>query len=394
MKKQILFLLLCTAVSFATWSQSKPSISFTSVPTSTPIGTVLKVSYKYTMPTAGQVTCGISLFNDWTWISTVNYAGLNPAPAGKEITGVFNIEIPKGTKPTANLTGKENYKINVELKDATGNYLTGDYSIQNYNLTVASENSVNVVPDKTINKPSSVSASTKPSISFTSVPTSTPIGTVLKVSYKYTMPIAGQVTCGISLFNDWTWISTVNYAGLNPAPAGTDVTGTFNITIPEGTKPTANLTGKENYKINVELKDASGNYLTGDYSVQNYNLIAALVPAVSFTSAFPISTEVGNVLRINYKYTATVKSSLNCSINLLDDWSFVSLVASKNLKPAVVGTDVEGFFDILIPKGTKPTATLTGNLNYKIALELKTLSDNTWLVGNYPAEPLNLVAPK
>jgi hypothetical protein len=277
MKNKITLALLLAITSFSGWSQS---VSFTSVPTSTPIGTYITINYKYTLASAGRLVCGINLFNDWTYISTVGYAELNPAVAGTDVTGTFTILIPSGTTPTASLTGLQNYKINLELKDASNNYLTGDYSVQNYNFTAAP-----VIP----------------AISFTSVPTSTPVGTNLVINYKYTAPAAGgKVVCGINLFDDWTYISTVNYAELNPAVAGTDVTGTFTVLIPSDTTPTTSLTGLQNYKIGLELKDASDTWLAGDFN-QNYNLTPSSLGINDFDynklSVYPNPVE--NVLKID-----------------------------------------------------------------------------------------------
>lgn len=93
------------------------------------------------------------------------------------------------------------------------------------------------------------------SVTITSVLT-TPVavGTVLKVDYKYTVAADSYIFWGINLLNDWTYISYVVGHGLDLTVAGTDATGSFIITIPSGTSPTANLTGLQNYKIVIELK--------------------------------------------------------------------------------------------------------------------------------------------
>jgi lysophospholipase L1-like esterase len=115
-------------------------------------------------------------------------------------------------------------------------------------------------------------------------------------------------------------------------------------------------------------------------------------PTVIFTSTMPVSTPIGNVLKVNFKYTAAKEISIYSGINLMNDWTWVSFVGGEGKKfPA--GTDVEGSFDILIPKGTKPSADLKDKMNYKINIEMKSLPDYTWLAGDYPATPLNLVAP-
>lgn len=116
-------------------------------------------------------------------------------------------------------------------------------------------------------------------------------------------------------------------------------------------------------------------------------------PSISFTSAMPVSTEIGTVLKVNYKYTATADTNIYCGINLQDDWTWVSFLGGEG-KKVHAGTDVEGSFDLLIPKGTKPSADLKDKLNYKINIEMKSLPSYTWIAGDYPATPLNIVGPK
>ena len=116
-------------------------------------------------------------------------------------------------------------------------------------------------------------------------------------------------------------------------------------------------------------------------------------PSISFTKAMPVVTEAGTTLKVNYKYTTTSDKNIYCGINLQDDWTWVSFIGGDG-KIVTAGTDVEGSLDILIPKGTKPTADLKGRLNYKINIEMKSLHAFTWIAGDYPATSLNIVAPK
>lgn len=116
-------------------------------------------------------------------------------------------------------------------------------------------------------------------------------------------------------------------------------------------------------------------------------------PSVHFTSAIPTTTEIGTVIKVNYKYTATTDMHIFCGINLQEDWTWVSFLGGEG-KKHVAGNDVEGSFDILIPKGTKPSAELKEKLNYKINIEMKSLPDYKWIAGDYPATPLNMVISK
>jgi hypothetical protein len=111
-----------------------------------------------------------------------------------------------------------------------------------------------------------------------------------------------------------------------------------------------------------------------------------------FTSRIPDNIEAGTVLTVNFKYTAAKEINIYSGINLMNDWTWVSFVGGEGKKfPA--GTHVEGTFEIPIPKGTRPTADLKDKMNYKINIEMKALPDYSWIAGDYPATPLNLVKP-
>ena len=136
MKKQLLFLLLFATISFTGWAQSVTITSVISNPVE--VGTVLKVDYKYTVAADSYIFCGINLLNDWTYISYVNGEGLNLAVAGTDVTGSFNITIPSGTTPSANLTGLQNYKIAIELKSLPSyTWIAGDYPPTQLNFTAS-----------------------------------------------------------------------------------------------------------------------------------------------------------------------------------------------------------------------------------------------------------------
>lgn len=256
MKKQ---LLACIFTFFFTNLMLAQSINFTSSTlTTAEIGSTITVNYQYTSSVSGQIYCGINLLDDWTWVSLVATAQLNPAPAGTNVTGSFQLTIPAGTTPTANLTGALNYKINIELKNGSV-WLAGDYP----------PNQINLTPSTTI----------APAISITSIPASTQVGTNLVVNYKYTAASAGKTSIAVTKnggANPWDFISTVAYIELDPAVAGTDVTGTFTVPIPSTTTHTSALTGNENYRIVLELKNTSGTWLAGDYSTVGYNFTELL----------------------------------------------------------------------------------------------------------------------
>lgn len=298
MKKQLLFLLLCASISFNAMAQSVIITSVLTTPVA--VGTVLKVDYKYTVAADSYIFCGINLLNDWTYVSFVAGQGLDLAVAGTDVTGSFNITIPSSTTPTANLTGLQNYKISIELKSLpTYTWIAGDYPATQLNFTAA--------------------AAVTPAISVTSIPASTQVGTNLNVNYKYTAASTGKVSVAVTKnggVNAWDYISTVGYMELDPAAAGTDVTGVFAVAIPAETTPTSALTGNENYRVTLEFKDAGGNWLAGDYSTVGYNFTAAPLGIdknnlVNSLSVYP--NPVSDVLKI-----ANADSLVNASFSIVD----------------------------------------------------------------------------
>lgn len=114
---------------------------------------------------------------------------------------------------------------------------------------------------------------------------------------------------------------------------------------------------------------------------------------VKITSIIPEKIEVGTTLKVNYKYSADKETNIYCGINLLDDWTWVSFLGGDG-KNVAAGTDVEGSFDIFIPKGTTLSADLKDKLNYKIKIEMKSLPNYTWITGDYPATSLNFTTSK
>ena len=113
--------------------------------------------------------------------------------------------------------------------------------------------------------------------------------------------------------------------------------------------------------------------------------------SIEFTSAELTTAEIGSTVTVDYKYTIAADGYIYCAIELLDDWTWSANVASTELNPALAGTDVTGSFDLTIPNGTTPTADLTGNLNYKLKIELKQ-NPTDWLAGDYPATQIDLTA--
>lgn len=114
------------------------------------------------------------------------------------------------------------------------------------------------------------------SINFTSTLIEAELGSTLTINYEYTIPSDGNIYCAINLYDEFTWQSMVVDGVLSPATAGTNVSGSFQFTIPEGTTPTSDLTGNLNYKLVIELSDAGWNWLAGDYPATEINLAETL----------------------------------------------------------------------------------------------------------------------
>ena len=115
------------------------------------------------------------------------------------------------------------------------------------------------------------------SISFTSAELTTAvIGTTIQVDYKYTNAADGNIYCAINLLNGWSWVGTVVNNQLSPAPAGTDVIGSFTLTIPPSTSSTSSLPTGQNYKISMELSNSSWSWLAGTYPSTEINLTSNL----------------------------------------------------------------------------------------------------------------------
>jgi hypothetical protein len=111
--------------------------------------------------------------------------------------------------------------------------------------------------------------------------------------------------------------------------------------------------------------------------------------SIEFTSAELSTAEIGTTITIDYKYTIAADGYIYCAIELLNDWAWSADIANEELPEAAAGTDVTGSFDLTIPEGTTATADLTGDLNYKIKIELKQ-NRTDWLAGAYPTTQINL----
>ena len=241
-----------------------------------------------------------------------------------------------------------------------------------------------------------------PSIKITSTLTSAEIGTVVTINYEYTLAAAGNIYCAINKYGDAndTWLAKVVDGNLAPAPAGTNVTGSFNFTIPFNTTPTAELTGTQNYRLVITLSDASWNWLAGAYPATQINIIpTATTPptaAISFTSNLT-AAEVGSTVTVNYKYSSpNADNYIYCAINRYGDATFniwEATLVSGQVASATGGTDVTGSFLFTIPAIATLSANLTSPKNYKLVIEMKEKVNWTVLAEKKVETEINIAAP-
>ncbi len=346
------------------------SISFTGPTLTTAvIGSTLSVPYQYTLANPGKIYCGIELYNGTTYVSTVGSQFIDPVSAGTNVAGTATFTIPTSTVPTASLPSGQNYKIKIELRNSSNNYLDGKYPSTQINLTPAPN-----------------------SISFTGPTLTTAvIGSTLSVPYQYTLANPGKIYCGIELYNGTTYVSTVGSQFIDPVSAGTNVAGTATFTIPTSTVPTASLPSGQNYKIKIQLRDGSNTTIAGQYPSTEINLTPA-PNSISFTGPTISSATVNQILPVTYQYTLAADGQIYCGIELYNGTTYVSTVVGQFLSSVSAGTNVSGTINLTIPSGTTPTASLPSGQNYKIKIELRNSSGN-FLDGRYPSTQINITDP-
>ena len=253
MKNKITLLVLFAFLSLGSWAQTY-KISITNITPSVEAGGTLTLDYQYTSPVICNVALGVYLYDEdangnWVFKSTVVFESKNSLPAGTNLTGKFTVVIPIGTKPSSQLTGNFNYKVIPVLTTGVDTWRAGVYTENYYTIT-------------------------GPYLGLTSLPTNVAAGGVLNVNYKYDNYVAGgKITfvitkngVGANLFE---YISTVAYIESAPTVIGTNITGSFSISIPADTTPTSMLTAPQNYIVNAQIFNAAGVYIGGDYRAGN-----------------------------------------------------------------------------------------------------------------------------
>jgi hypothetical protein len=199
-------------------------------------------------------------------------------------------------------------------------------------------------------------------ISFTSATlTKGLIGNTIQVDYKYTITgTTGYIYCAIeNQQQDWTGISTVVSAELNPAPEGTSVAGSFFLTIPTSTVPFYSLpNGSDSvqtvYRIKIELSDSSFVFQNGKYpknwiQLTNFTNFTGTTD-LDWSNASNWDVDVPNSttnVEIPASTTAIIYGSTGASTNNLT-------------------IDAAGSLTIFGGGSLIPSGTATGEINYRV----------------------------
>jgi len=287
-----LFCVLLLACTYASANGTTPSISITSTLTTAEIGTIVTINYQYSIANAGNIYCAINKYGDAndTWLAKVVDGNLAPAPAGTNVTGTFNFTIPFGTTPTADLTGTQNYRLVITLSDASWNCVAGAYPATQINIT-----------------PTVVTPPTA-AISFTSTLTAAEVGSTVTVNYKYSSPAADNyIYCAINSYGDATfnnWEANLVSGQVASAAGGTDVTGSFNFTIPANATLSANLTSPRNYKLVIEMKEKVNWTVIAEKKVET---------EINIVAQGTLTTNIENPKADNKLQISTISGKINAS---------------------------------------------------------------------------------
>ncbi|MEN3324483.1 glycosyl hydrolase 53 family protein [Mariniflexile soesokkakense] len=111
--------------------------------------------------------------------------------------------------------------------------------------------------------------------------------------------------------------------------------------------------------------------LTVALSAQSINITSIVTNP---TTVSPVS---GGAITVNYEYTSTNNDNdiIYIALELHDGSIWNATIDEIILNPVAKGTNLTGSVSLTIPNTATPTANLTGNLNYKVKLEL---NDSGW----------------
>ncbi len=198
-------------------------------------------------------------------------------------------------------------------------------------------------------------------------------GTSILIPYKYTSTVTCKIEVSISRYNGvggFDYVSFVGSAITTNKAAGTDLTGTLNFNIPNGTLPTNLLDSGHLYRIKMELKNNSTNaWITGVYD----DVFTITGDGINYAPPVITTAETGTTATINYKYNSSTTASIYSKIERQYGWTAQTpIIADKFVPSLAAGSGLTGFYTLAIPAGATPSEFLNSDLleNYKLILEL------------------------
>jgi hypothetical protein len=333
-------------------STNTNSITITSPITTAEVGNTITVNFKYTSDNASNyIYCRLNLYDDTTRESLVAAGEFTSAPAGTDMTGSITITIPAGTTLTSDLTDLDNYKLGIEMKEDVNYTLLAD----NYPSTP-----LNIVAGPPVD-----------AITFTT-PTLTKalIGNTIQVDYKLTSAVDVTIYCAINSYDGsgTRLFPAVADGYLGSVSAGTDVLGSFLLTIPSGTTKTSDLAAGFSYSIYIQIDAISDNsYIAG---------------------AFPLDAiDITNVTNWTGNTDNSWSDKSNWDVDVPNSTSTAIIPASKTVEVysttgASVNTlDIDASSSLTIfDRGSLLSAgSVTGNINYKVFVD-----DTNWHLVSSP----------
>lgn len=212
------------------------------------------------------------------------------------------------------------------------------------------------------------------SISFTSATlTKGLIGNTIQVDYEYTIGAPGYIYCAIeNQQQNFAFVSTVASGELNPAPAGTSLTGSFFLTIPTNTVPFYDLPNgsdavQTKYRIKIQLSDSGFVYQDGKFpgdwiELTNFSSFTGTTDS-NWATASNWNVDVPN---------ATTHVTIPASQNAV-----ISSTTGANTNNLTV--NAAGSLTINAGGSIKVAGTSTGNITYNV-----NVSDTNWHLVSSP----------
>ncbi len=258
MKKQLLLCLSFLMITaFASLSAATGTITVVSIQSPIQVGGTGTITLTYT----SDVECKLNAQLRQTTPGTLSpdfgpwhgqmFSGVLPI-ASVATTVTLNYAVSGSEVTSANLPATVQYTFFFQLNPTVG---SGGYA----GNSGTAANLVTINPSSTVTN----------NVNITSAPTTVAAGSSLNIGYNYTSAAANQVKVEVAKFNSLgNYMTNVAFVIINPAgpTTTTPVADTKALLIPNGTIPSASLTGGETYKVLVAVNDPTGAYITGKTS--------------------------------------------------------------------------------------------------------------------------------